>query len=152
MEYLEDNNKENGCVFCMAQEMQDGAENLIAYRSGHAYVILNRFPYTSGHIMVNPFKHVSTLEELDPETRAEMMELTTNCTTILKKIYNPQGFNVGINMGEAAGAGIPGHVHIHIIPRWMGDTNFMTSVGETRILPEALEKTYERIRNEFQNT
>jgi len=150
MEYIESNNKEDGCVFCTAQELKDGAGNLIAYRGEHAYVILNRYPYTSGHLMVNPFQHVPSLEELNPETRAEMMELTSLCTTVLKSVYRPQGFNVGVNMGEAAGAGVLGHVHIHIVPRWKGDTNFMSSVGQTRILPEALEVTYERVKNEFQ--
>ncbi len=150
MEYIENHNKEEGCVFCNAQAMDDGAGNLIAYRGQHAYVILNRYPYTSGHLMVNPFKHVSSLEELDLETRAEMMELTSHCTTVLKNIYKPQGFNVGVNMGEAAGAGVLGHVHIHIVPRWKGDTNFMSSVGGTRVLPEALEATFERVKNEFQ--
>lgn len=149
MEYIENNNKEEGCVFCSAQAMEDGAENLIAYRGERAYVILNRYPYTSGHLMVNPFVHIASLEELDPETRAEMMELTSQCTTVLKNIYNPQGFNVGVNMGEAAGAGVPGHVHIHIVPRWKGDTNFMSTVGATRVLPEALEVTYERVQKEF---
>ena len=99
--------------------------------------------------MVNPFDHKSNLEELDPETRAEMMELTSRCTTVLKNIYKPQGFNVGANIGEAAGAGVLGHVHIHIVPRWKGDTNFMSSVGETRVLPEALEDTYMRVKKEF---
>ena len=152
MEYIENNNKEDGCVFCTAQVMEDSAENLIAYRGERAYVILNRYPYTSGHLMVNPFVHISTLEELDPKTRAEMMELTSHCTTVLKNIYKAQGFNVGVNMGEAAGAGVPGHVHIHIVPRWKGDTNFMSSVGETRVLPEALEVTFERVKNEFDKT
>ena len=152
MEYIENNNKEDGCVFCTAQVMEDSAENLIAYRGERAYVILNRYPYTSGHLMVNPFEHISTLEELDPKTRAEMMELTSHCTTVLKNIYKAQGFNVGVNMGEAAGAGVPGHVHIHIVPRWKGDTNFMSSVGETRVLPEALEVTFERVKNEFDKT
>lgn len=150
MEYIENNDKEEGCVFCTAQAMEDGAENLIAYRGERAYVILNRYPYTSGHLMVNPYTHVASLEELDSETRAEMMELTAQCTTALKNIYKPQGFNMGVNMGEAAGAGVPGHVHIHIVPRWKGDTNFMSAVGATRVLPEALEVTYERVKNEFQ--
>lgn len=149
MEYIESTDKEDGCVFCNAQAMPDGTENLIAYRGERAYVILNRYPYTSGHLMVNPFSHVSSLEELDAETRAEMMELSSQCTTVLKNIYKPQGFNMGINMGEAAGAGVPGHVHIHIVPRWKGDTNFMSAVGGTRVLPEALEVTFERVRNEF---
>lgn len=149
MDYIENNDKEEGCVFCNAQAMEDSAENLIAHRGEHACVILNRFPYTSGHLMVIPFQHVASLEELNPETRAEMMELASQCTTALKNIYRPQGFNVGVNMGEAAGAGVPGHVHIHIVPRWKGDTNFMSTVGGTRVLPEALEVTFERVRNEF---
>jgi ATP adenylyltransferase len=150
MEYIENNDKNAGCVFCNAQAMPDSAENLIAYRGRRAYVILNRYPYTSGHLMVNPYQHVSSLEELDAQTRAEMMELTSQCTTILKRLYKPHGFNVGINIGEAAGAGVLGHVHIHIVPRWKGDTNFMSTVGGTRVLPEALEVTFERVRNEFQ--
>jgi ATP adenylyltransferase len=149
MEYLEDYNNENGCVFCIAQEMQDSAENLIAYRGEYAYVILNRYPYTSGHIMVIPFEHKSSLEALDAKTRAEMMELTSRSTTVLENIYKPQGFNVGVNIGEAAGAGVLGHVHIHIVPRWIGDTNFMSALGQTRVLPEALEETYDRIKNGF---
>jgi ATP adenylyltransferase len=150
MEYIENNNKEEGCVFCNAQCQEDSAENLIAYRGKLSYVILNRFPYTSGHLMVIPFQHVSSLEELDPITRAEMMELTSQCITVLKTIYRPQGFNVGVNIGEAAGAGVLGHVHIHIVPRWKGDTNFMSSVGGVRVLPEALEATYQRVKDRFQ--
>src|SRR5512145_2422759 len=146
MEYIENNNKEEGCVFCNAQSQEDSAQNLIAYRGELSYVILNRYPYTSGHLMVNPFVHVSSLEELDPETRAEMMELTSRCITVLKNVYQPQGFNVGVNMGEAAGAGVLGHVHIHIVPRWRGDTNFMSAIGGTRVLPEALDQTYLRVR------
>lgn len=149
MEYIESNHKVDGCVFCIAQAQADGAENLIAYRGKLAYVILNRYPYTSGHLMVNPFEHKPNLEELDSATRSEMMELTSRCTTVLKNIYNPQGFNVGVNMGEAAGAGVLGHVHIHVVPRWKGDTNFMSSIGGTRVLPEALEQTYHRVWEAF---
>jgi len=149
MEYIENNNKEDGCVFCNAQTKVDGAENLIAFRGEHSFVILNRFPYTSGHLMVIPFEHKPNLEELDSATRAEMMELTSRCTTVLKEIYKPQGFNVGVNIGEAAGAGVAGHVHIHIVPRWKGDTNFMSSVGGVRVLPEALEDTFKRVKAVF---
>lgn len=145
MKYIESHKKEDGCVFCIAQSMYDSPENLIALRGKHSYVILNRYPYTSGHLMVIPFDHVATLEGLDPDTRAEMMELTSRCTTVLREVYRTQAFNVGINMGEAAGAGVLGHVHIHIVPRWAGDTNFMTAVGATRVLPEALEDTYKKI-------
>jgi ATP adenylyltransferase len=150
MKYIESHNKEAGCVFCNAQAQTDSAENLIAFRGKNAYVILNRYPYTSGHLMVIPFKHAPNLEELDPETRAEMMELTSRCTTILREIYRTQSFNIGVNIGEAAGAGVLGHVHIHIVPRWAGDTNFMSSVGQTRVLPEALEETYQRVRQAFE--
>ena len=153
MTYIEGtNNKVEGCVFCNAQAMSDGVENLIAFRGEFSYVILNRFPYTSGHLMVIPFAHVATIEELDSQARAEMMELTSRCTSELRKIYKPHGFNVGINIGEAAGAGVLGHVHIHIVPRWAGDTNFMTAVGETRVLPESLEDTYKRVQQAFDNS
>jgi ATP adenylyltransferase len=150
MEYIENHNKEDGCVFCIAQSLADGDENLIAHRGERAYVILNRYPYTSGHLMVVPFAHQPNLEKLDAETRAEMMELTSLCMTVLRKVYNPQAFNMGANIGEAAGAGVKEHVHIHIVPRWKGDTNFMSTLGETRVLPEALEDTYLRIKNGFQ--
>jgi ATP adenylyltransferase len=150
MDYIEKSNRVDGCIFCLAQNMQDGIENLIAFRGERAYVILNRYPYTSGHLMVVPYDHKSNLEGLDRGTRAEMMELTTRCTTVLGKIYRPQAFNVGANIGEAAGAGVKSHVHIHIVPRWAGDTNFMAVVGETRVLPEALETTFLRVKNGFE--
>lgn len=149
MEYIENSNKEDGCVFCIAQDKEDSAENLIAFRGERAYVILNRYPYTSGHLMVVPLDHKPNLEELDPLTRAEMMELTARCMTVLRKIYNTQAFNMGANIGEAAGAGVKSHVHIHIVPRWAGDTNFMSTLGETRVLPESLESTYRRVRDRF---
>ena len=150
MEYIENSNKVDGCVFCMMQELQDGPENLIALRGEHSFVILNRYPYTSGHLMVVPFEHKPNLEELDPETRAEMMELTSRCMSMLRKIYNPQAFNMGANIGEAAGAGIKEHVHIHIVPRWAGDTNFMSAVGDVCVLPESLESTWQRVKKGFE--
>jgi ATP adenylyltransferase len=149
MEYIENSTRENGCIFCNAQEKEDSAENLIAFRGERAYVILNRYPYTSGHLMVAPFEHKPNLEEIDAQTRAEMMELTARCMSVLRKIYHPEAFNMGANIGEAAGAGVKHHVHIHIVPRWAGDTNFMSTVGGIRVLPEALETTYERVKNEF---
>jgi ATP adenylyltransferase len=139
--------KKNGCVFCAALKLEDGIENLILYRGGKAFVILNAFPYTSGHLMVLPYQHVPDLSDLDVATRSEMMELVTKTSQVLRAIYSPEGFNIGINMGEAAGAGIEEHIHIHIVPRWVGDTNFMTAVGQTRVLPEALEETYRRVKN-----
>lgn len=149
MEYIE-SNKADGCIFCSALEKEDSAENLIALRGQRAFVILNRYPYTSGHLMVVPIDHQPNLEELDPATRAEMMELTTRCMAVLRNIYHPQAFNMGANIGEAAGAGVKSHVHIHIVPRWAGDTNFMSILGDTRVLPEALETTYQRVRQAFE--
>ena len=151
MTYIEKHEKVEGCVFCNAQAKADSAENLIAFRGQNVYVILNRYPYTSGHLMVIPFKHAPNLEELDAETRAEMMELTSRCTAILQRAYRAESFNVGINIGEAAGAGVLGHIHIHIVPRWHGDTNFMSTLGETRVLPESLEDTYKRVREGFES-
>jgi ATP adenylyltransferase len=150
MEYIENSNKMEGCVFCLIQELQDGEESLIAFRGKLSFVVLNRYPYTSGHLMVVPYKHISTLEEVAPETRSEMMELTACSMTVLRTIYNPQGFNMGANIGEAAGAGIKDHVHIHIVPRWAGDTNFMSTVGAARVLPESLEATYHRVKKGFE--
>ncbi len=149
MTYIKKPKNETGCVFCRAQSQPDGPENGIVYRGENAYVILNRYPYTSGHLMVLPYTHVDSLESLDTATRAELMELATQVTRVLGAIYSPQGYNVGINLGEAAGAGIEQHLHVHVVPRWFGDTNFMTAVGETRVLPEALEETWHRVRQEW---
>lgn len=145
MIYLEDNEKIEGCIFCHAQAQPDSPQNLIAYRGRRAFVILNLYPYTSGHLMVVPLEHKAGLEELDQETRAELMELSARCMTALRELYHPQGFNMGVNIGEAAGAGVPGHVHIHIVPRWVGDTNFMSATASTRVLPELLADTYRRV-------
>ena len=149
MAYIE-NSKEDGCIFCTLPAKTDGPGNLIAHRGRLAYVILNRYPYTSGHLMVVPFVHKPNLEELDADTLAEMMQLTSRCTSVLRKVYGSGSFNVGMNIGEAAGAGVKEHVHIHIVPRWAGDTNFMSTLAETRVLPESLETTWKRIRDGFQ--
>ncbi|MCX6069046.1 MAG: HIT domain-containing protein [Chloroflexi bacterium] len=146
MKYITNATKETGCIFCNALAKADNNVNLIVMRGQHAFVILNKFPYTSGHVMVAPLAHQATLEDLTPEIRAEMMELSTRCMTVLRQVYQPQAFNLGANIGEAAGAGIPGHVHIHIVPRWNGDTNFMSAVGDVRVLPESLEDSYQRIK------
>jgi ATP adenylyltransferase len=146
MKYIGSANNNNDCVFCNVLTKMDGIENLVVMRSQRAFIILNKYPYTSGHVMVAPYLHKATLEDLDAPTRAEMMELASLCTTTLRKVYNPQGFNLGANIGEAAGAGVPGHVHLHIVPRWNGDTNFISTIGEVRVLPESLEETYRRIK------
>ena len=151
MKYVENHEKQEGCIFCNALARDDNAGNLIIKRSEVAFVILNLYPYTSGHIMVAPMAHQPSLEFLDSDSRAEMMELISESMVVLKEIYHPQAFNVGANIGEAAGAGEPDHVHMHIVPRWQGDTNFMSALGETRVLPESLEDTYKRIRAGFKN-
>ena len=145
MSYILDHKNEDGCVFCSAPGLSDGEENLIVDRGKHVYVILNRYPYTSGHLMVVPFEHCASLDEFSSEVRAEMMEYISNCVQLLTTEYQAQGFNVGANLGGAAGAGIPQHLHFHIVPRWQGDTNFMSAVGETRVVPEALDKSFQRI-------
>lgn len=145
--YIEGHVKEDGCVFCNAlAKTEDNSKNLIVHRGQRAFVIVNLFPYTNGHLMVAPMDHKASLELLDSETRAEMMELSSQAIVILKNIYHPQAFNVGANIGKAAGAGVPDHVHMHIVPRWAGDSNFMSILGETRVLPETIEETYERVR------
>jgi ATP adenylyltransferase len=151
MSYIENHGKEDGCVFCKAAAQEDNPGNLIIQRGELAFVILNRYPYTSGHVMVVPFNHKPNLEELDAATRAEMIEWTSRATTVLRNIYNTTAFNIGMNIGEAAGAGVKEHVHLHVVPRWNGDTNFMSTLAETRVLPEALEDTWNRIKKGFKN-
>lgn len=146
MKYIQEHHDYDGCVFCLAAEVKDGTENLIFHRGDHAFMILNRYPYTSGHIMCVPFAHVDRLHLLIQEARIEMMEMITKGVEVLQSVYQPDGFNVGLNLGEMAGAGVADHLHMHIVPRWGGDTNFMSSVGRTRVLPEALSDTYDRVK------
>ena len=138
--------KSAGCVFCEVQKEADGLENLIIFRGKRCFVILNRYPYTTGHMMVVANQHLDSLEDLDAETRAEMMELATRGMTVIRSVYQPDAFNVGANIGQAAGAGVAGHIHIHVVPRWTGDANFMMTLAETKVMPEALEDTYTRVR------
>lgn len=145
MKYIMENRKFDGCVFCNACQQPDGLQNLVVHRGEQVFAILNRYPYTTGHIMIVPFMHSPSIEMLDEATRAELMEMVTHSMQVLRKVYHPQAFNLGANIGAAAGAGIAEHVHFHVVPRWPGDTNFMGTVAETRVLPEDLEETFERI-------
>ncbi|HIE47739.1 TPA: HIT domain-containing protein [Candidatus Bipolaricaulota bacterium] len=138
-----------GCLFCVKPQSQD-AEAHILHRGNRCYVILNRFPYNNGHLMVVPYAHVATLEDLDPEALAELMALTQLSLRVLREAYTPQGFNVGMNIGSVAGAGVAEHIHLHVVPRWGGDTNYMTTVSQTRVIPEWLDQTYERLRPLFE--
>lgn len=145
MEYLQNPPEEEGCLFCRLLTQPDGPSNLIVHRSEHAFVVLNRYPYTNGHLMIVPFAHEPSLEGLDPPTLQELILLTQRGLSILRSEYGAEAFNLGANIGEAAGAGIAGHVHLHVLPRWSGDTNFMAITAETRVLPETLDRTFERM-------
>jgi ATP adenylyltransferase len=149
-QYIIKTGESGECVFCAAAKCADDRECLVVHRAERNFIILNRYPYTSGHVMVVPHEHVASLEDLPDETLVEMMRLARECEKRLRAVYRPEGLNLGINLGKSAGAGIAGHVHMHVLPRWTGDTNFMTVVGETRVLPEDLEITWERLRGAFQ--
>jgi ATP adenylyltransferase len=136
---------EAACVFCSALALGDDRRALILRRGKHAFLILNAFPYASGHLMAVITRHVGTIETATPEELAEAMALIQTGTRALDASYHPDGYNVGLNQGRVAGAGVLGHLHIHLVPRWGGDTNFMPVIGDTRVLPEALETTYDRL-------
>ena len=133
------------CFFCRKAAEQADRENYIILRGRENFVLLNLYPYTSGHLMIAPYRHVATLEDAAPSALAEMMALTQAAEKHLRSLYRPGGLNIGMNVGECAGAGVAGHIHMHVLPRWGGDANFMTTVGETRVLPEDLDTTYQRL-------
>jgi ATP adenylyltransferase len=139
----------DGCVFCRAPEAADPSLTLVAARGERNYIILNLFPYTSGHLMVVPYLHVSSLADLDDATTTEMMALVKRSQRALDALYRPDGYNIGLNLGKAAGAGIEQHLHMHIVPRWVGDANFISVVGETRVIPADLTATYEKLSQYF---
>ena len=137
-------------MFCYLRDhVDDDEQNYVLHRGAHNFVVLNLYPYISGHLMVVPYDHVSELDGASKETTDEMMDLSKRAQTALRSAYSPEGYNLGINLGKAAGAGIADHLHIHVMPRWAGDTNFMTSVAETRVLPEDLAATYQKLRARF---
>ena len=138
------------CVFCaIAKDPARDEENFILYRGRHNFIVLNIYPYVSGHLMIIPYQHIADLFDLPKEVSDEMMDLTKRCQAVIGEVYTPNGFNLGMNLGKAAGAGVAGHLHMHIMPRWFGDVNFMTSVGETRTIPEDLRTTYEKLIGKF---
>lgn len=147
--YMKAAKDNRACVFCQAAESDCDEETLVVYRAEHCFVILNRYPYTSGHIMIAPYAHVSKLNNASAEAIAEIATLSRRAETILERVYKPDGINLGMNLGRAAGAGIAEHIHMHMLPRWSGDANFMTSVADTRIIPESLDETYSKIRRGF---
>jgi ATP adenylyltransferase len=148
-QYISKAGETDECIFCAAAKDGRDEESLVVHRAEHNFIILNRFPYTSGHVMVVPYQHVATLQDLSDPTLSELMLLARDTERRLRDVYRPEGMNFGINLGRCAGAGIAGHVHMHILPRWTGDANFMTVVGETRVMPEDLETTWTKLRRAF---
>lgn len=144
--YIEKSAPEDGCIFVDLPTQDADRDNLILYRGNRAFVMLNAYPYTNGHLMVAPYRHTSSMAALDDAELLEINQLVAKCLRWIERAYTPDGFNIGVNLGSAAGAGIPTHIHWHIVPRWTGDTNFMTAVGEVRVLPQSLEESYDRLR------
>ena len=137
-------------MFCLiAEHPEEDETNFVLHRAQHGFVILNLYPYISGHLMIVPYLHTGEFDSMPKEITDELMDLAKRCQTALREVYSPAGFNLGMNLGAAAGAGIVDHLHIHLLPRWAGDTNFMTTVGETRVLPEDLHTTYSKLRSKF---
>lgn len=144
--YVSGIDKSTGCVFCNAAKETDDAKALVVYRGKSCFVILNAFPYTNGHVMIVPYAHLDELQKLPADAADEMISLSQKMEGVLRELYHPDGINLGMNIGKAAGAGIAGHIHMHVLPRWVADANFMSVVGETRVLPETLEVTWERMK------
>jgi ATP adenylyltransferase len=144
--YVSEAKNVSGCVFCNAPAANRDEEWLIVQRGVKNYIILNRYPYTAGHVMIVPYAHTADFSGLERDTAAEMMLLCQRAQTAIEDVYHPDGFNLGMNLGRSAGAGIADHLHMHLVPRWLGDTNFMTTVGETRLEPEELSTTYTKLR------
>ena len=144
--YVAEASKDDGCVFCRSLEANDDRQTLIVQRAEKNFIILNRYPYTSGHVMIVPYAHSAELTAAPPDVLSEMMLLAQRVQKAQEQLYHPEGYNIGMNLGRAAGAGITGHLHLHVLPRWSGDSSFMTVIGETRTEPEELSTTYERLR------
>ena len=148
MEYIR-MEKSEGCILCENSRQSNDAANYILYRGDKNFVIMNSYPYTPGHLMVVPYRHISSLEELTDEELHEHFNMVSRSIKVLRQVFNPGGFNLGINIGKVAGAGIENHVHTHIVPRWQGDTNFMSVITDVRVLPEALTETYQKLQGKF---
>lgn len=146
LSYIEKPTPQGGCIFVDLPAQDNDRENKILFRGRTAFVILNAFPYTNGHLMVAPYKHTAEMSDLGDEELLEINQLVSRCLGWIQTAYRPDGFNIGVNIGHAAGAGIPTHIHWHVVPRWEGDTNFMGVVGDVRVLPQSLEDSYDRLR------
>jgi len=144
--YVTGAEKTSGCIFCDVQRAGDDEKARITYRGKHCFVILNTFPYTPGHVMIVPYAHLDELRKLPEPAAQEMMALSQRMEGVLRDLYKPDGVNLGMNIGKAAGAGVAGHIHMHALPRWVADANFVSVIGETRMLPETLDVTWKRIK------
>ena len=142
--------KTKECIFCKLPEENDDEKNLILYRGKHAFAIMNNYPYNPGHVMVAPYRHVANFEDLKDEEIVDIYRISKLLIIAIKREMNPQGFNMGMNIGRVSGAGIEGHIHVHIVPRWSGDTNFMPVIGDTKVLPQALKETYNNIKRNLE--
>ena len=141
--------KPGGCIFCDKPAAGDDAENYVVHRGERCFVILNAFPYNNGHLMVTPYDHVGSVEQLEADVLAELMALTQRSLGALREVYGPEGFNLGINQGKIAGAGVEDHVHLHVVPRWDADNNFMPVIGDTRVLPQSLADSWDALHAVF---
>lgn len=149
LRYVSNARKQDDCVFCLKPAEGNDREALVVHRGERCYVILNLYPYTSGHLMVAPFEHVGRLQDIEPEVTAEMMDLAQQAIRRMEDVYRPEGFNLGVNQGRVAGAGVEGHIHLHVVPRWAGDNNYMPVIADTRVMPQSLEESYDALQGGF---
>ena len=141
--------RSEGCIFCSKINQNEDDKNLILYRGKKCFIIMNKFPYNPGHLMVAPYRHIASYEDLEEKESLELNHLIGLSLKVLKEVMKPDGFNIGVNLGRVAGAGVEGHLHVHIVPRWNGDTNFMPILADIKVIPEALEDTYKKLKEKF---
>jgi len=144
--YIQRAHKQTGCIFCKAKRSKNDRRAGIVLRGEHCFVVLNKYPYNSGHVMVVPYQHLDELRKLSPAAAHELIDLSQRVESALRRAYKAAGINLGMNIGDCAGAGVVGHVHMHVLPRWTGDTNFMTTISQIRVLPETLDQTYKKLK------
>jgi ATP adenylyltransferase len=145
MEYVGSDQAREGCIFCPGDDRTQDEKKLILYRGEWSIVLMNRFPYTNGHLLIAPLRHISSFDSLSPDEKLDLLNMVERSVSVLKEVMDPAGFNIGMNLGRVAGAGVEDHMHFHIVPRWSGDTNYMTVFGEVRIIPEHIRATYEKL-------
>ncbi len=150
MEYIESGDKKDTCILCDKLEEKDGTGNLVLKRSEYSFVIMNKFPYNPGHLMVCPLRHIANVEELTPEEMSDLFQQIQVSVKVIKRVLAPHGYNLGLNAGRVAGAGVDQHLHFHIVPRWNGDTNFMPVLADVKVIPEHLMRTYKKLKAAFQ--